>query len=179
MVAFVVSSPGFLVYKIIKSTELFRTFGEIYSFIPGKFGIYVRACYYHMTLKKCPLSVNMWTFSRFAYPDSEIGNGVMIGNFCNIGLVKIGDNTGIASKSSIPSGRYQHNYTDPNRSLLGTTNEPQKIHIGKNTLVGEGSIVMANVGDYCIVGAGSVVINDIGDYSVAVGNPAKVIKKRA
>ena len=178
IVGFLVSSPGFCLYKITKSIELFRGFGEFYSLFPGKIGNYVRACYYHMTLKKCSLTLNMWMFSRFSYPDSEIGSGVMIGNFCNIGLVRIGDNSGIASKSSIPSGRYQHNYIAPEKSLLGVTNEPRRIYIGKNTLLGEGSIIMANVGDYCIIGAGAVVINNIEDYSVATGNPAKIIKKR-
>jgi virginiamycin A acetyltransferase len=177
-VAFVFSAPGFCLYKITGSVDLFRGFGEFYSLFPGKFGIYVRACYYHMTLSKCPLNLNMWMFSRFAYPDSEIGDGVMIGNFCNIGFVKIEENAGIASKSSIPSGRHQHNYTDPKKPLLGVTNAPKRIYVGKNTLVGEGSIVMADVGDYCIIGAGAVVINDIEDYSVAAGNPAKIIKKR-
>ena len=39
-------------------------------------------------------------------------------------------------------------------------------------------LIMANIGKFCIVGAGSVVAQDILDYSVAVGNPAKVIKYR-
>ena len=33
------------------------------------------------------------------------------------------------------------------------------------------------IGKGCVVGAGSVVTKDVEDYSVAVGNPAKVIKK--
>ena len=34
------------------------------------------------------------------------------------------------------------------------------------------------VGDGVIIGAGSVVTKSIPDYSIAVGNPAKVIKRR-
>ena len=37
---------------------------------------------------------------------------------------------------------------------------------------------MANIGKKCIVGAGSVVTNDVGDYSIVAGNPARVIRKR-
>ena len=37
---------------------------------------------------------------------------------------------------------------------------------------------MADVGAKCIIGAGSVVVDDVEDYSVAVGNPARVVKKR-
>lgn len=34
-----------------------------------------------------------------------------------------------------------------------------------------------NIGKRCVIGAGSVVVNDIPDDSMAVGNPAHVIKK--
>ena len=34
-----------------------------------------------------------------------------------------------------------------------------------------------NIGKHCVVGANSVVTNDIPDYCVAVGSPAKIIKR--
>ena len=37
---------------------------------------------------------------------------------------------------------------------------------------------MADIGDKCLIGAGSVVTRSIPDYSIAVGNPAKIIKSR-
>jgi acetyltransferase-like isoleucine patch superfamily enzyme len=39
------------------------------------------------------------------------------------------------------------------------------------------SIIGANVGKNSVIGANSVVTSDIPDYSVAVGAPAKVIKR--
>jgi acetyltransferase-like isoleucine patch superfamily enzyme len=35
-----------------------------------------------------------------------------------------------------------------------------------------------NIGDYAILGAGSVVSFEIPPYAIAVGNPARVIKRR-
>ncbi len=37
---------------------------------------------------------------------------------------------------------------------------------------------MANIREKTIIGAGSVVLRDIPSYSLAVGNPAKVVRKR-
>ena len=53
------------------------------------------------------------------------------------------------------------------------------IEIGSNVWIAEKAVILRNVkiGDYCIIGAGSVVTKDIPSYSIAVGNPAKIIKK--
>lgn len=52
------------------------------------------------------------------------------------------------------------------------------VTIGEYCWIGEKAIIMPGVtiGDWSIVGAGSLVTRDIPAYSIAVGNPAKVIK---
>ena len=49
----------------------------------------------------------------------------------------------------------------------------------KTCWIGGGAVICPGVtiGDRCIIGAGSVVTKNIPDDSVAVGNPAKVIRK--
>ena len=39
-------------------------------------------------------------------------------------------------------------------------------------------VAMINVGRGSVIGAGSVVTKDIPEYSIAIGVPAKVIKKK-
>lgn len=52
------------------------------------------------------------------------------------------------------------------------------VEIGENSWLGENVCVIgAKIGRHCVVGANSVVTHDIPDYSVAVGAPARVIKK--
>ena len=55
------------------------------------------------------------------------------------------------------------------------------IEVGEKTLVGIGAtaIQYLKIGKNSVIGAGAVVLNDIGDSVVAVGIPAKVIKKRS
>jgi acetyltransferase-like isoleucine patch superfamily enzyme len=50
--------------------------------------------------------------------------------------------------------------------------------IGKNCFFGARSIVLPGVriGDFCVIGAGAIVTSDIPDNSMAVGNPARVIR---
>ena len=54
------------------------------------------------------------------------------------------------------------------------------ISIGSDVWIGHGAIILSgtNIGDGAVIGAGAVVRGDIPQYSIAVGVPAKVIKKR-
>lgn len=92
--------------------------------------------------------------------------------------IVIGNFVAIASDVFISSGSHG---TDPESE---TPYGCQK-YIGKPIIIedgvwlGEKSCVLSGVtiGKKSIVGAGSVVTKDIPPYSIAVGNPAKVIKK--
>lgn len=72
-----------------------------------------------------------------------------------------------------------HCYDDIHTPIL-----KQPIKQLHDVVIGEGSwlgenvcIIGASVGKHCVIGANSVVTHDIPDYCVAVGAPAKVIKK--
>ncbi|AJB46122.1 hypothetical protein CR44_07895 [Campylobacter fetus subsp. testudinum] len=53
------------------------------------------------------------------------------------------------------------------------------IIIGDDTWIGANTTILPGVkiGKFCIIGAGSIVTKDIEDFSIAVGVPAKVIRK--
>ncbi len=52
------------------------------------------------------------------------------------------------------------------------------VEVGEDSWLGENVCVLgAHIGKHCVIGANSVVTHDIPDYSIAVGVPAKVIKK--
>lgn len=92
--------------------------------------------------------------------------------------VKIGDNVLISSDVFIID--YNHG-TDPRTpNYLDNPLETKGgVEIGDGVWIGNNCVILQNVsiGKKSIVGAGSVVTKSIPPYSIAVGNPAKVIKK--
>ena len=76
------------------------------------------------------------------------------------------------------SGKGQHNFSDLDKPIKEQGGTFEKIVIGQNCWVGNGAMIMANVGSDCIVGAGSLVTHDIPPRSIIAGNPAKVIGTR-
>lgn len=64
-------------------------------------------------------------------------------------------------------------HVSPNVTLCGN------VHVGKNTHIGAGAIVIPNIiiGRNVTIGAGAVIINDIPDNCTVVGNPGKIIKR--
>lgn len=119
-------------------------------------------------------------------PSLIFGNNVTIQDCCHIGCANkiiIGDNVHIASKVLITDhnhGRYSGvNQSSP---LLDTQERElvlSTITIGKNIQISDGAVILPGVkiGDGCFIGSNTVVNRDIPSYSIAVGNPARIIKK--
>ncbi len=61
---------------------------------------------------------------------------------------------------------------------LGEPTKTQDVSLGKNVWVGARSIILAgsSIGDHSVIGAGSVVAGNIPAKSIAVGNPARMIR---
>ena len=167
-----------LMNAIFKGDTVFAGFSQLYSLIPGKIGEYCRTCFYVCTLKKCSMDVTITMGTIFPTPDVEIGTFVYIGANCNISNSVIGDDVMFGSNVHVIGAKMTHNFDDLETPIRLQGGQATTVHIGRNTWVGNLAIIMADLGTGCVIGAGSVVTKNIDDYSVAVGNPAKVIKKR-
>jgi acetyltransferase-like isoleucine patch superfamily enzyme len=141
---------------------------------------------------------------RGAYASSiEIGDNVFVGKGADIrthsGTIIIDDHVNIGSECRIAStnhlyigkhclfaarcyvGGVQHNF---NRRDIPIDRQPiddkggvrieNDVWLGAHVIVNDG----VTIGTGAVVGAGSVVTKDIPPYAVAVGVPAKVIRKR-
>lgn len=114
----------------------------------------------------------------------DYGTQLSVGDrvFANFGLValdcapiSIGDDTQIGPNVQLLTPTHP---LDP-VERLSKVEAAGPITIGRNAWIGGGAIVLAGVkiGDNAVVGAGSVVTRDVPANSVAVGNPARVVKQ--
>jgi acetyltransferase-like isoleucine patch superfamily enzyme len=117
---------------------------------------------------------------------STINNGVgdvIIGREVRIGMgntiigpVTIGN--GVRLAQNIVLSGLNHNYQDVHIPIHAQGVSTAPIVLDDETWIGANSVVVAGVtiGKHAVIAAGSVVTKNIPAFSLAVGNPAKVIK---
>ncbi|KII79400.1 acyltransferase [Vibrio renipiscarius] len=117
-----------------------------------------------------------------ASPTLIVGDNVDIGWQTTIavsGKVVIEDNVRIASGAFIFG--YSGHSRDAEQRALGAPDEEENtgdIIIKRDAWIGTNVTICPNVtiGEGCIVGTGSVVTQNLADFTVAVGNPARVVR---
>ncbi|MDT0620929.1 acyltransferase [Croceitalea vernalis] len=110
--------------------------------------------------------------------DVLLGDRVRVGiGSVVIGPVSMGHGSGLGQNVFV-SG-FNHGYADGSKNSSQQALDIRPTIIEDEAHIGANSVVLAGVtiGRNCQVGAGSVVTKDIPPYSVAVGNPARVIKQ--
>lgn len=124
------------------------------------------------------------------YTDLFAGKCLEIGDNCDIGTrnriagdVIIGESVLFGPDNFICS--YTHTFDDPNIAIMYQKekmirkNGHDELKIGDGSWIGTHVAILGDVhiGKHCVIGANSVVTKDVPDYCVAVGSPAKVVKK--
>jgi len=107
--------------------------------------------------------------------DVYIGTGTTL--FGHKGL-EIGDHVLMAQNITLTP--FSHIFSDASQNIDRQDGHCTKVTIADDVYVGMGTTILytGNIGKGSVIGAGSVVVKPIPPYSVAVGNPAKVIKER-
>jgi serine acetyltransferase len=177
-VAIVLVSPliaiAWLEKHLVRADLLFTLFAQALAPAPGLPGSYLRGAYYFGTLDSCSWETHVGFGSIFTHRGGSLGSRASMGSYCIMGHANIGPEVMIGSRVSIPSGRRQH-LDDKGRLTPAATYST--VTIGARTWVGEGAIIMANIGSDCIVSAGAVVTQDMPSDVLIGGNPATAIKR--
>ena len=133
-------------------------------------------------------STNIWQFV-VVLPHAKIGENCNICSHCFIeNDVVIGNNVTLKFYVELCDGlRLEDNvFIGPHVSFTNDLFPRSKKILEKpvSTIIRKGASIGANctikpgvtIGEYAFVGAGSVVTKDIPAWTIAVGNPAKVVK---
>ena len=127
--------------------------------------------------------------------ETDLGDYSYVTGDCDVIYTDIGKFCSIASHVRINPGNHpmwratQHHFTyrsaqyglapEDDASFFDWRRE-HKVRIGHDVWIGHGAIVLPGVeiGSGAVIGAGSVVTKDVPAYTVAVGVPAKPVKRR-
>jgi acetyltransferase-like isoleucine patch superfamily enzyme len=166
-----------LYYLLTKSEKFFHAQSQALSLVPGMSGSYLRRAYYRQTLQACSSDCEIHFGALITHVGAEIGPGVIISHFAEIGLATLEAGVLIGSHTMIVTAKRTHLAEVEGSGEEGASQPYQRVRIGKKTWIGNSAVILANIGEQCVIGAGSVVVKEIPPRSVAVGNPARVIRQ--
>jgi serine acetyltransferase len=113
-------------------------------------------------------------------PRMTIGDGCKLGHRNHITCVnEVTIGIKVLTADGVHISDNSHVFVDPETPILEQNVICRgKVSIGNGSWLGENvSVLSATIGKNCVIGANAVVISDIPDYCVAVGIPARVVRR--
>lgn len=183
-VAFVIVSPLIAFYVVHVrlagrgSDTVIQGYAQLLSVVPGRVGTVVRRAFYRVALDRCPRECSIGFGTIMVTPRISLGDGTYIGVYCNVSHCTIGRDTLLGSYVNIIAGKQMHFYDRLDIPIRHQGGSISPVSIGKDVWIGNGALVMADVGDHSVVAAGAVVVRPVPAFSIVGGNPARVIGSR-
>ncbi|KQY54619.1 MULTISPECIES: acyltransferase [unclassified Nocardioides] len=112
--------------------------------------------------------------------------GLVIGDRCVIGAsstltahesIVLGDDVWFGQSVFVSDA--SHGYQDPEAPIGHQLGQHQPVSIGSGSWIGHGAVILpgTTIGRNVVVGAGSVVRGDVPDHCVVAGVPARVVRR--
>lgn len=147
----------------------------------GKVNIFVRGSDAHASVgnsKMLSAVVNLGENS-----DVKVGDDTTAGNVtinAKHGRITIGQDCMISGQVQMEAAKH-HSVVDLSGDTPRIETDPQEMRLGDHVWVGHSATLLGNstIGDGAIIGHSAVVAGTIPSNSIAVGNPARVIRKDA
>jgi acetyltransferase-like isoleucine patch superfamily enzyme len=159
--------------------RVFQAWSQTLSLVPGLTGQFLRRAFYGAVLPECHERSCIEWGTVFSSRELYVGEGVYVGARCMLGRARLERHVTIGSNVDVLSGRRQHVFDDPTRPVQEQGGTFELVTIGENSWIGNGAVVLCDVGRRAVVAAGSVVVHPVPDDAIVAGNPARVVRTRA
>jgi virginiamycin A acetyltransferase len=163
---------------VVGRDRAFQASVEWLAFVPGLTGQYLRRAFIAATTTGCGPDVVVGLGTLFSTVDVRLDANAYIGPQCNIGWAHVERDVMIAAGVQIPSGPHTHGSDRTEVPMRDQPGRPICVHVREGAWIGNGAIVLADIGRHAIVAAGAVVTRPVPDYAVAAGVPARVLRDR-
>lgn len=156
--------------------SVFTGLSQLLALVPTQLGTALRGAFYFGALEQCDWETHVGFGTIFSHRAARLGARASLGAYCVVGHAHVGAGAMIGSRVSIPSGKRQH--VDDGGRLV-EQGRFDTVAVGAGSWIGEGAILLADVGARAIVAAGAVVVTPVPDGCIAGGNPARVLREAA
>jgi len=159
------------------SEAIFLFWAHVFSVFPGLPGVFLRRAYYRLTLDRCASNFYVGFGALFTHRHTLVEQNAYIGAYALVGSTHLGEGCLIGSRASLLSGTALHELDDQGHWGPCDKTRLRQIKIGDYAWIGEGAIVMANIGAGTMVAAGAVVEQDARAGILVAGNPSRFVRK--
>lgn len=182
VVASLAVAPLWAVYTVLSlavgKERTFPGFSQFVALWPGTTGVTLRRAFYRYVLAECGADSHVGFGTIISHAGARIGPHVYVGSYCMLGDVTLEADVLVSSHVSIINGNRQHGTERLDVPVREQRGEYPRVTVGADSWIGERAVVMFDVGRQTIVGAGSVVTRAVPDRAIVVGNPARIVSWR-
>jgi virginiamycin A acetyltransferase len=164
--------------SLVGRDRAFQASCEWLSLVPGFVGQYLRRAFLQWTCDACGPETVIAFGTQFSTTRVRLDGNAYVGPNCNLGWAHIERDVLLAAGVQIPSGPETHGTARLDIPIRDQPGAPRVVRVGEGTWVGNGAVIMADVGRHSIVAAGAVVTKPLPAYCVAAGVPARVLRMR-
>jgi acetyltransferase-like isoleucine patch superfamily enzyme len=154
----------------------FQLSAQLLAGVPGHPGVWLRRAYYWWTLEQCSLRIYIGYGAYFSHRSARLSDHVYIGPYAVIGSADLRSWALIGTRTSILSGGSLHQMDSEGRWLPSDYQRARRVVVGDHAWIGEGAILMDDIGCRAMVAAGAVVASPVADGVMVAGNPARFVR---
>lgn len=163
---------------LVGRDRAFQASCEWLALVPGFTGQGLRRAFLAATTAGCGADTVVGAGCHFSTTRLRLDGNAYVGPGCNLGWVHVERDVLLAAGVQIPSGPHTHGIERLDVPMRDQPGTPVCVHVREGAWVGNGAIVLADVGRHAVVAAGAVVTRPVPDFAVVAGVPARIIRSR-